>query len=91
MNFYYVRKSLVIKISFIFAKLRRMFLKLLYPMKKKYEGLKIKVIYTEPVTLLQNSKVRLKAKTEVRDWHTDDIDIEMGMDDMTITDSPFTP
>lgn len=57
-------------------------------MKHKYEGLTFQVIYTEPLNLLVTSNVKLKAKTKVEDWKTDDVDVEFGLDGITTEDTP---
>jgi len=56
-------------------------------MKKKYEGLNIKVVYTGPVNMvLMNSNVRLKAKTKVKDWEEQEVIEEFGIDGITTQD-----
>jgi len=55
-------------------------------MKRKYEGLTFQVIYTEPLNLLVTSNVKLKAKTKVQDWQTEDVDVEFGLDGIETTD-----
>ncbi len=41
--------------------------------------------------LLQASMQKIKAKTKVNDWKTEEVDLEMGISDMTISDTPIAP
>ena len=41
--------------------------------------------------LLQASTQKIKAKTKVNDWKTEEVDLEMGISDMTISDTPIAP
>ena len=58
-------------------------------MKQNYQGLYTKRICVECQPLMDASKVRIKAKTKVEEWHTETVDVEMGMDDITLSDTPI--
>ena len=60
-------------------------------MKKKYPGLSTRRIVVEGQPLMEMSKQKMKAKTKNEDWRTEDVDVDMGLDNMTISDTPIAP
>lgn len=54
--------------------------------KKTYNGIITTRSRVESAPMLDASKVKLKAKTKTQDWKKEDIDKEMGIGDMTISD-----
>ena len=55
-------------------------------MKKTYHGLKTKIITVVTEQMMTGSPQKIKAKTQNQDWRTENVDLEMGMSDMTISD-----
>lgn len=54
-------------------------------MKKKYTGLSTCRIAVECQPLMQASNQKLKAKTKVKDWEKENVDVEMGMTDINVS------
>lgn len=54
-------------------------------MKKKYTGLSTFRIAVECQPLMQASNQKLKAKTKVKDWEKENVDVEMGMTDINVS------
>ncbi len=60
-------------------------------MKANYPGLATRRMAVTCQPLLQASMQKIKAKTKVNDWKTEEVDLEMGISDMTISDTPIAP
>jgi len=63
-------------------------------MKQTYQGLYTQRICVECQPLMQNSNQRIKARTKDisgnTEWHQEDVNVEMGMDDMTLSNTPIS-
>ena len=54
-------------------------------MKRNYTGLSIRRVRIEGQPLMQASVVKFKAKTKVKDWNEEKVDLEMGMTDIEVS------
>ena len=60
-------------------------------MKRTYTGLFIRRVTVESQPLLQNSNQKIKAKTKVQDWGTENQNVEFGLVDELSGTMEVTP